>query len=65
MWTALHTPDHDAADEPIAGPNNLRVGIQLAAQRYDDEERLFAVRRDGFGTRSVRRTWWATGTRPA
>ncbi|MFZ0609713.1 MAG: amidase [Xanthobacteraceae bacterium] len=39
IWTALHTP---AMTLPThRGPNNLPVGIQLVAQRYDDD-RLFA-----------------------
>jgi Asp-tRNA(Asn)/Glu-tRNA(Gln) amidotransferase A subunit family amidase len=42
MWTALHTP---AMTLPThRGPNNLPVGIQLVAQRYDDD-RLFACAR--------------------
>jgi Asp-tRNA(Asn)/Glu-tRNA(Gln) amidotransferase A subunit family amidase len=40
MWTALHTPTMTLPTH--RGPNNMPVGIQLAAQRYDDE-RLFAV----------------------
>ncbi len=40
IWTALHTP---AITLPThRGPNNLPVGIQLVAQRYDDD-RLLAV----------------------
>jgi Asp-tRNA(Asn)/Glu-tRNA(Gln) amidotransferase A subunit family amidase len=39
MWTALHTPTLTLPTH--RGPNNLPVGIQLVAQRYDDE-RLFA-----------------------
>jgi Asp-tRNA(Asn)/Glu-tRNA(Gln) amidotransferase A subunit family amidase len=39
IWTALHTP---AMTLPThRGPNDLPVGIQLVAQRYDDD-RLFA-----------------------
>jgi Asp-tRNA(Asn)/Glu-tRNA(Gln) amidotransferase A subunit family amidase len=42
MWTALHMP---AMTLPThRGPNNLPVGIQLVAQRYDDD-RLFACAR--------------------
>jgi amidase len=42
MWTALHTP---AMTLPThRGPNNLPVGIQLVAQRYEDD-RLFACAR--------------------
>jgi Asp-tRNA(Asn)/Glu-tRNA(Gln) amidotransferase A subunit family amidase len=42
IWTALHTP---AMTLPThRGPNNLPVGIQLVAQRYDDN-RLFACAR--------------------
>jgi amidase len=42
MWTALHTP---AMTLPThRGPNDLPVGIQLIAQRYDDD-RLFAAAR--------------------
>ena len=40
MWTALHTPTMTLPTH--RGPNNMPVGIQIAAQRYDDE-RLFAV----------------------
>jgi Asp-tRNA(Asn)/Glu-tRNA(Gln) amidotransferase A subunit family amidase len=39
MWTALHTPTMTLPTH--RGPNNLPVGIQLVAQRYDDD-RLFA-----------------------
>jgi len=42
MWTALHTPTLTLPTH--RGPNNLPVGIQLIAQRYDDE-RLFACAR--------------------
>jgi Asp-tRNA(Asn)/Glu-tRNA(Gln) amidotransferase A subunit family amidase len=42
IWTALHTP---AMTLPThRGPNKLPVGIQLVAQRYDDD-RLFACAR--------------------
>jgi Asp-tRNA(Asn)/Glu-tRNA(Gln) amidotransferase A subunit family amidase len=39
MWTALHSPTMTLPTH--RGPNNLPVGIQLVAQRYDDD-RLFA-----------------------
>jgi Asp-tRNA(Asn)/Glu-tRNA(Gln) amidotransferase A subunit family amidase len=42
IWTALHTPTITLPTR--RGPNNLPVGIQLVAQRYDDD-RLFAVAR--------------------
>ena len=42
MWTALHTPSMTLPTH--RGPNNLPVGIQLIAQRYDDD-RLFASTR--------------------
>lgn len=42
MWTALHTPTMTLPSH--RGPNNLPVGIQLVAQRYDDD-RLFACAR--------------------
>jgi amidase len=42
IWTALHTPTMTLPSH--CGPNNLPVGIQLAAQRYDDD-RLFACAR--------------------
>ena len=42
MWTALHTPAMTLPSH--RGPNNLPVGIQLVAQRYDDD-RLFASSR--------------------
>jgi amidase len=42
MWTALHTPTMTLPTH--RGPNNLPVGIQLVAQRYDDD-RLFASAR--------------------
>ena len=42
IWTALHTP---AITLPThRGPNNLPVGIQLVAQRYDDDRLLAAAR---------------------
>ena len=42
MWTALHTPTMTLPTH--RGPNNLPVGVQLVAQRYDDD-RLFACAR--------------------
>jgi Asp-tRNA(Asn)/Glu-tRNA(Gln) amidotransferase A subunit family amidase len=42
IWTALHTPSMTLPTH--RGPNNLPVGIQLVAQRYDDE-RLFTCAR--------------------
>jgi Asp-tRNA(Asn)/Glu-tRNA(Gln) amidotransferase A subunit family amidase len=42
VWTALHTPTMTLPTH--RGPNNLPVGIQLVAQRYDDD-RLFACAR--------------------
>jgi amidase len=42
MWTALHTPTMTLPTH--RGPNNLPVGIQLIAQRYEDD-RLFACAR--------------------
>jgi amidase len=42
MWTALHTPTMTLPTH--RGPHNLPVGIQLVAQRYDDD-RLFACAR--------------------
>jgi Asp-tRNA(Asn)/Glu-tRNA(Gln) amidotransferase A subunit family amidase len=42
MWTALHTPSMTLPTH--RGPNDLPVGIQLIAQRYDDD-RLFASAR--------------------
>ena len=42
MWTALHTPTMTLPSH--RGPNNLPVGIQLVAQRYEDD-RLFACAR--------------------
>ena len=50
IWTALHTPTMTLPT--YRGPNDLPVGIQLVAQRYDDD-RLFAVARwiwDRIGT---------------
>jgi Asp-tRNA(Asn)/Glu-tRNA(Gln) amidotransferase A subunit family amidase len=42
VWTALHTP---AMTLPThRGPNNLPVGIQLVAQRYDDDRLLACAR---------------------
>jgi amidase len=40
MWTALHTPSITLPTH--RGPNNLPVGIQFVAQRYNDD-RLLAV----------------------
>ncbi len=42
IWTALHTPSMTLPTH--RGPNDLPVGIQLVAQRYDDD-RLFACAR--------------------
>jgi len=42
MWTSLHTPTMTLPSD--RGPNNLPVGIQLVAQRFDDD-RLFACAR--------------------
>ena len=42
IWTALHTPTMTLPTQ--RGPNNLPVGIQLVADRYDDD-RLFACAR--------------------
>ena len=42
IWTALHTPTMTLPTH--RGPNDLPVGIQLVAQRYDDD-RLFACAR--------------------
>jgi amidase len=42
IWTALHTPTMTLPSH--RGPNNLPVGIQLVAQRYDDDH-LFACAR--------------------
>jgi Asp-tRNA(Asn)/Glu-tRNA(Gln) amidotransferase A subunit family amidase len=42
IWTALHMP---AMTLPThRGPNNLPVGIQLVAQRYDDDRLLACAR---------------------
>jgi amidase len=38
MWTALHTPSMTLPTH--RGPNNLPVGIQLVAQRHDDDNLL-------------------------
>jgi amidase len=38
MWTALHTPSITLPSH--RGPNNLPVGIQLVARRYDDDRLL-------------------------
>ncbi len=42
IWTALHTPTMTLPTH--RGPNDLPVGIQLVAQRYEDD-RLFACAR--------------------
>ncbi len=42
IWTTLHMPAMTLPTD--RGPNNLPVGIQLVAQRYDDD-RLFACAR--------------------
>jgi Asp-tRNA(Asn)/Glu-tRNA(Gln) amidotransferase A subunit family amidase len=42
MWTALHTPTMTLPTH--RGPNNLPVGIQLVAQRYDDDRLLACAR---------------------
>ena len=42
IWTALHTPTMTLPTH--RGPNDLPVGIQLVAQRYDDD-RLFSCAR--------------------
>lgn len=42
IWTALHTPTMTLPTH--RGPNNLPVGIQLVAQRYEDDH-LFACAR--------------------
>jgi len=42
IWTALHTPTMTLPTH--RGPNNLPVGIQLVAQRYDDDRLLAAAR---------------------
>jgi amidase len=38
MWTALHTPSITIPTH--RGPHNLPVGVQLVAQRYDDDRLL-------------------------
>jgi Asp-tRNA(Asn)/Glu-tRNA(Gln) amidotransferase A subunit family amidase len=42
MWTALHTPSMTLPTH--RGPNDLPVGIQLIAQRYDDDRLLACAR---------------------
>ena len=42
MWTALHTPTLTLPSH--RGPNNLPVGIQLVAQRYEDDRLLASAR---------------------
>ena len=42
MWTALHTPSMTLPAH--RGPNNLPVGVQLVAQRYDDDNLLACAR---------------------
>jgi amidase len=42
MWTALHTPTMTLPTH--RGPNNLPVGIQLIAQRYEDDCLLACAR---------------------
>jgi amidase len=42
IWTALHTPSMTLPTH--RGPNNLPVGIQLVAQRYDDDRLLACAR---------------------
>jgi Asp-tRNA(Asn)/Glu-tRNA(Gln) amidotransferase A subunit family amidase len=42
IWTALHTPTMSLPTH--RGPNNLPVGIQLVAQRYDDDRLLACTR---------------------
>jgi Asp-tRNA(Asn)/Glu-tRNA(Gln) amidotransferase A subunit family amidase len=42
IWTALHTPSMTLPSH--RGPNNLPVGIQLVAQRYDDDRLLASAR---------------------
>ena len=42
MWTALHTPTMTLPSH--RGPNRLPVGIQLVAQRYDDDRLLACAR---------------------
>jgi Asp-tRNA(Asn)/Glu-tRNA(Gln) amidotransferase A subunit family amidase len=53
IWTALHTPTMTLPTH--RGPNNLPIGIQLVAQRYEDD-RLFAAARwiwDAIGSRDM------------
>lgn len=42
IWTALHTPSMTLPTH--RGPNHLPVGIQLVAQRYDDDRLLSCAR---------------------
>jgi amidase len=42
IWTALHTPSMTLPAH--RGPNGLPVGIQLVAQRWDDERLLASAR---------------------
>jgi len=42
IWTALHTPTMTLPTH--RGPNDLPVGIQLVAQRYDDDRLLACAR---------------------
>ncbi len=42
IWTALHTPSMTLPTH--RGPNDLPVGIQLVAQRYDDDRLLACAR---------------------
>ncbi len=42
IWTALHTPTITLPTH--RGPNNLPVGIQLVARRYDDDRLLACAR---------------------
>jgi Asp-tRNA(Asn)/Glu-tRNA(Gln) amidotransferase A subunit family amidase len=42
IWTALHTPSMTLPTH--RGPNNLPVGIQLVAQRYEDDRLLACAR---------------------
>jgi len=42
MWTALHTPTMTLPSH--RGPNNLPVGIQLVAPRYEDDALLACAR---------------------
>ena len=64
IWTALHTPTMTLPTH--RGPNNLPVGIQFVAQRYEDD-RLFACARwvwekIGTGDGRLRRTMIGCGT---